>query len=162
MISKIFDQNQYFRKFWPELIFSVKFDRNQYFKKFWRKSRFLENFDQKWRFSPKCWPKSRLPKSLTKVEMFKNFDQNWDNFPKCWQKSRFAEIEIFRKCWRQSIFSKTFVQYQGYQQFRLKSRLSNIWTKIEIFKTFDQNRDNCRKCWQKQDFEKPWPKSRFF
>ena len=114
-------------------------------------------------------------KTLTNIKISKHFDQNRD----------------FRKLWPESIFSEKFYENQHYRKFGRKSRCSKFFTKIEIFQkiltiieilenfcpilriwtistkieiigNYDQNRDDFRKCWQKQDFRKFWPNSSFF
>ena len=59
VISKNFDQNPYFRKLWPELIFTENLTRLN----------ILKNFDENPDFSKVLNKIKILPKVLTKIEI---------------------------------------------------------------------------------------------
>ena len=132
-----------------------------------------ENFNRNRKFS----------KILSKVDCFQKIDQIWDflnistkieMFRQFWSKSRFfgklTKIKIFEKGWPKSSFwtllnkTKILWKFSGKSWFfeNFVQNQSDIWTKYEINKNFDKNRDDFRKFWQNRDFQTLWLKSRFF
>ena len=114
----------------------------------WPKPEFFENFDQNWNYA-KISPLSIV---------FENFQKN----------RKFSElltkIEIFTKIWPKPNFSKILLN-------RHFSKFSKILIKIEIIRTFVQNRNvwkfsNKSKILnnfdENQIFSKIWPKFKFF
>ena len=110
-------------------------------RKFWYKIENLRNFSKKNQIYSKIWFKSNFFENSSEVEIFLKFDQNRKfskflkfceicdhnrNFLKIWLKSNFFEIlekKSIRKFWpaKKEIFEK--------------------FSKIEIFRKFDQNRN---------------------
>ena len=118
----------------------------------WQKSRHFEHLHQDRDFQ-RFWPKSVF---------IENFDQNPD-FSKVWHKLRFFEhltkIDMIWKFWPKLTFSKILI--------KKNQNISKIFTKIEIFKDFDQKslffenfaqNPDFFKVWHKWDFLKNWPK----
>ena len=152
---KKFDQNRDFRKFGPK---SRCFEWNRSFsksmptieifanfRKFCLKSLFFENFDQTPENS-KVWHQLRLFANLTKIAIFQK---------KIWPKYGFFEnFEIFGK----------FPFNQDFSKFWSKSRLSGIWTKIEMFRIKSRFFEDFDQIWNfssiltKIDFSKFFPK----
>ena len=135
-------QNRDFQRFW----------KNRYFSKFWSKSRYFEKFYFNQDFS----------KILTRIEIVGYLDQNRDVLNK---------IEICRRFWPNfklsPILTKNAVLW-NFQKLWPESRLSDIWTKIEMFRIksrfiedFDQTL-NSHQFWTKNAvFRKFCPKLRF-
>ena len=136
-----------------------KFDQNRNCSKFSNKSKIVQNFDKK----------SKSFDILTKIDFFSKNFTNIDIFRKFWQKSKFSKIwpkSKFSKIWPKSKFFEHFDQNRNYSKIWPLSKvfniLENLWnfspnwnltkiwakskffenfTKIDIFETFDKNRN---------------------
>ena len=106
----------------------------------------------------KFWPKSKLFENLTLIDSSRKFRKNRK------LSELLTKIEIFTKIWPKPNLSKILLN-------RHFSKFSKILIKIEIIRTFDQNRNfwkfsNKSKILnnfdEKQIFSKIWTKFKFF